>query len=233
MSALPPLAGQGPKHRSGPSGDLIELGACTFFERELNLNNKNITLRGQGPDATIIDGDNVGGAILSRIEPFSIERMELPLEDKGIIGVKQKHHLLIVRYYVAYMLEELVIVNVHLSAFDENAATRRKQLKTLNEFIRKEYKAGNYVICGGEITIVSKHFIPLMEAIPVFSDAELRKITAPIQFFGGDHDALIDSVKTGERLKSILPHSDIHILKDTGHVIVDQFENIKYFLITN
>ena len=97
---------------------------------------------------------NVGGAILSRIEPFSIERMELPLEDKGIIGVKQKHHLLIVRYYVAYMLEELVIVNVHLSAFDENAATRRKQLKTLNEFIRKEYKAGNYVICGGDWNFV-------------------------------------------------------------------------------
>ena len=82
-------------------------------------------------------------------------------------------------------------------------------------------------------SIVSRHFIPLMEVIPVFSDAQLRKITAPIQFFGGDHDALIDSVKTGERLKRLLPNSDVHILKDTGHVIIDQFPVIKDFLISN
>jgi pimeloyl-ACP methyl ester carboxylesterase len=81
--------------------------------------------------------------------------------------------------------------------------------------------------------IVSRHFNPVMETIPVFSDEQLKKITARIQFFGGDHDALIDSVKTGERLKRILPHLDIHILKDTGHVIIDQFPAIKEFLLLN
>lgn len=82
-------------------------------------------------------------------------------------------------------------------------------------------------------TVVSKYFNPVMEAIPVFSDAELKKITAPIQFFGGDHDALIDSVKTGARLKRFFPNSEIHILKDTGHAIINQFSVIKNFLISN
>jgi pimeloyl-ACP methyl ester carboxylesterase len=82
-------------------------------------------------------------------------------------------------------------------------------------------------------SVISNHFNPVMEAIPVFSDAELKKITVPIQFFGGDHDALINSVKTAERLKMLLPHSEIHILKDTGHVIIDQFPVIKEFLISN
>lgn len=81
--------------------------------------------------------------------------------------------------------------------------------------------------------IATKHFNPLLETLPIFSDAKLKKITFPIQFFGGECDALIDSVKTAERLKTLLPHSDIHILKDTGHVIIDQFSVIKDFLISN
>lgn len=76
----------------------------------------------------------------------------------------------------------------------------------------------------------SRHFNPVMEAIPVFSDEQLKRISARIQYFGGDHDALIDSVKAGARLKRLLPRSEIHILKDTGHVIVDQFPAIRDFL---
>lgn len=80
--------------------------------------------------------------------------------------------------------------------------------------------------------IVSKHFIPVTEAVPVFRDAQLKRITAPIQFFGGDHDVLIDAVKTGKRLKKLLPHAEINILEDTGHVIMDQFPGIKDFLVS-
>lgn len=81
--------------------------------------------------------------------------------------------------------------------------------------------------------IVSRHFISVMEKIPLFNDEMIRNISVPVQFFGGDHDALIDSVKTGERIKKLLPHSEIHILKDTGHAIIDQFPAIKDFLISH
>lgn len=78
--------------------------------------------------------------------------------------------------------------------------------------------------------LVSKHFIPLFDAIPIFTNKQLKKITAATQYFGGDHDSLINSVKTGKRLKNLLPTSEINILKDTGHVIIDQFSAIKEFL---
>ena len=81
--------------------------------------------------------------------------------------------------------------------------------------------------------IVSKYFIPVMETIPLFSDEMLKQISAPIQYFGGDHDALIDSVETGERLGKLLPHAEIHILKDTGHAIIGMFPTIKEFLLAH
>jgi len=82
-------------------------------------------------------------------------------------------------------------------------------------------------------SIVSKHFNPLIESLPLFQNEQLKKITAPIQYVGGDHDVIFDSVKTGARLKNLFPKSEIHILKDRGHVIIDQFDTIKNFLITN
>lgn len=80
-------------------------------------------------------------------------------------------------------------------------------------------------------TLVSRHFFPLMEEIPLFDDAQLGRISAALQYFGGDHDALIDSEKTGERLKRIVPDCQVNILKETGHVIVGQFSAIKEFLV--
>ncbi|MEZ6084406.1 MAG: hypothetical protein R3E58_10820 [Phycisphaerae bacterium] len=46
------------------SGEVIELGACVFVEHDLILDNKNITLRGQGADQTILDGDGVAAKFM-------------------------------------------------------------------------------------------------------------------------------------------------------------------------
>lgn len=81
--------------------------------------------------------------------------------------------------------------------------------------------------------LVSKHFNPTIEPLPIFNDAQLSKIISPIQFFGGECDSLIDTVKTGNRIISLFPNADVHILKDTGHVIIDQFPVIKDFINKN
>ncbi len=39
--------------------------------------------------------------------------------------------------------------------------------------------------------VVSKHFNPVTEPLPVFTDEQLLKLTMPVQYFGGDHDALL------------------------------------------
>lgn len=79
--------------------------------------------------------------------------------------------------------------------------------------------------------VVSKHFNPLIEDIPIFSDDMLKNLSAPLQYVGGDHDVILDSQGTCERLKTLVPHADVRLLNDTGHVIIDQFQAVKDFLI--
>ncbi|MHB0897644.1 MAG: alpha/beta fold hydrolase [Spirochaetales bacterium] len=79
--------------------------------------------------------------------------------------------------------------------------------------------------------LVSANFNPMAEPLPILSDAEMRKLSMPLQYFGGDHDALLDTEKTAARLAALVPHADIQVLADTGHVIIDQTAKIHAFLL--
>ena len=46
--------------------------------------------------------------------------------------------------------KELVLINTHMSAYDEGGFIRKQQLKLLNEVLKEEYDKGNYVIVGGD-----------------------------------------------------------------------------------
>ena len=46
--------------------------------------------------------------------------------------------------------KELVLFNIHNSAFNDAADLREEELKLLKELIVKEYKIGNYVVVGGD-----------------------------------------------------------------------------------
>lgn len=46
--------------------------------------------------------------------------------------------------------KELVLINSHMSAYDEGGLIRAKQLELLNSVMEEEYQAGNYVIVGGD-----------------------------------------------------------------------------------
>lgn len=78
--------------------------------------------------------------------------------------------------------------------------------------------------------LVSKHFIPLSESLPIFTDAELARLDMPVQYFAGDRDALLDAEGAVERFRRILPDAQAVLLEDTGHVIVDRFEVARDFL---
>jgi len=78
--------------------------------------------------------------------------------------------------------------------------------------------------------LVTANFHPLTEPIPIFGDEDLRRLTMPLQYFGGVHDALLRTRATARRLSALLPHAEIHVLEDKGHLIVDQGEAIEAFL---
>lgn len=46
--------------------------------------------------------------------------------------------------------KEFVLINNHMSAYDESGYIRNTQLKELNSFIETEFNKGNYVVVGGD-----------------------------------------------------------------------------------
>ena len=46
--------------------------------------------------------------------------------------------------------KELVLINVHLSAYDEGGIIRKQQLELLNNIFEEESNKGNYVVAGGD-----------------------------------------------------------------------------------
>ena len=46
--------------------------------------------------------------------------------------------------------KELVIFELHMSAYGNSDAIREGQIRMLSEDMQKEYEAGNYVLCGGD-----------------------------------------------------------------------------------
>ena len=46
--------------------------------------------------------------------------------------------------------KELVIFELHMSAYGNSDAIREGQIRMLSEDMQKEYEAGNYVMCGGD-----------------------------------------------------------------------------------
>jgi pimeloyl-ACP methyl ester carboxylesterase len=78
--------------------------------------------------------------------------------------------------------------------------------------------------------LVQANFNPVMEKIPLLADDELKRLTMPLLYLGGDHDALLDTERSAARLRTLVPHADIRVLADTGHAIIDQFAAVRDFL---
>ncbi len=81
--------------------------------------------------------------------------------------------------------------------------------------------------------LVSKYYKPMLEPIPMLTDEELGCLTMPIQYFGGDHDVLLNSEASANRLKKSVPQAEINLLQETGHVILGQGMKVLEFVEKN
>lgn len=64
--------------------------------------------------------------------------------------------------------KELVIFELHMSAYGNSDAIREGQIRMLSEDMQKEYEAGNYVICGGDFN----HDLKAVDTQSKASDAD-------------------------------------------------------------
>ena len=78
--------------------------------------------------------------------------------------------------------------------------------------------------------IVSKYFRPVTETLPIFTDEQLRALHVPIQYFGGAHDVLLDAKTSVKRLHTLIDNAEAHLITDSGHAIIDKFEEARDFL---
>ena len=84
----------------------------------------------------------------------SSERISLPCPfDWPVSTANLKRCLLVSYLHIEGSSSKLVIVNLHLEAYDDGEG-KIAQTKQLREFIQSEYEKGNYVIAGGDFNQV-------------------------------------------------------------------------------
>lgn len=93
----------------------------------------------------------IGNAIFSRYQVASAERRGLPLEPDFQLGLFRKGYRAHIVRLVDTAGKSWVIVNIHLSAFDDEAVdVRRQQVQAVLGFAEAEYAKGNHVVIGGD-----------------------------------------------------------------------------------
>ena len=65
--------------------------------------------------------------------------------------------------------------------------------------------------------------------LPVVTDSELRELSMPVFFIGGDRDALLDTHAGAERLRRLVPHAQIKVLEGRGHALLGTAEDVLRF----
>ena len=93
---------------------------------------------------------NSGLLTLSNVRVDSAERRSYPVDDSFITKFFDLDRCFVVLRIPVENGKELVLINSHMSAFDEGGLIRAQQLKMLNSVSAEEYAKGNYVVIGGD-----------------------------------------------------------------------------------
>jgi len=97
---------------------------------------------------------NSGIMTLSRYQMEDCERVALPTSFSWPVRIAQlKRCLLVSRLPLKDSGRELVLVNLHLEAYDDGSG-KIAQTTALIELLEQEYEKGNYVIAGGDFNQV-------------------------------------------------------------------------------
>jgi len=99
--------------------------------------------------------DPMGGAqsgllTFSKFQSTGQTRFDLPGKESWPVQLFEVDRAFIENRIPVDNGKELVLVNLHLSAFDKGGNIRKQQLAFLSEYINKELEKNNYLIIGGD-----------------------------------------------------------------------------------
>lgn len=91
-----------------------------------------------------------GVVTLSKFHTDSSTRYQLPGKEKWPVQIFELDRSFVENRIPVQNDKELILVNVHLSAYDEGGLIRKQQLDFLQQYLNEEYDKGNYLIVGGD-----------------------------------------------------------------------------------
>lgn len=83
---------------------------------------------------------------------------------------------------------------------------------------------GDQAVPEGVVDIVvqiTNQFKPRIGVLPLFSDAELKRLTMPTFLLGGTKDIIRDLDKIERRLRGLIPRLTVKIISGAGHALVN------------
>ena len=92
-------------------------------------------------------------------------------------------------------------------SFDEDAASGEQLPQQIIDFIN----------------LILESYDPLSIPMPLFSKAQLQALTMPVLYVAGLKDELLDSSAGEAALRAGVPHAQIRLLPDAGHMITTPF----------
>jgi len=115
-----------------------------------------------------------GMSTYTRREISDCMTLSLPQDPLYYYGFMKKYYGAVVQKLpIGGQAKTWVVINIHLSAFDKGANVRQRQLTSLLEYAEQEYRAGNYVVIGGDWNMRMSatefpHSIPKSDLFEVF-----------------------------------------------------------------
>lgn len=118
---------------------------------------------------------NAGILTLSRYNTERAVRRSFPITENFIDKLFDLDRCFAVHYLpVDGSEKQLVLINVHMSAYDEGGTIRARQLEMLNAVLAEERAKGNYVIAGGDFNhcLIADRFDSKEEALQYFKSEQ-------------------------------------------------------------
>ena len=119
---------------------------------------------------------------LAKYKVSSATRISYPVDTSFFTKFFDLDRCFTITRYEVSNGKELVLINNHMSAYDEGGIIRAKQLELLNTTMKEEYDKGNYVIVGGDFnhalnidddTFISEQLVP--DWVYLLTDENLPK----------------------------------------------------------
>ncbi|MDD3348925.1 MAG: endonuclease/exonuclease/phosphatase family protein [Bacilli bacterium] len=142
----------------------------------LNFHSSYLLYPFQDPHGAV----NGGIATFSKYKITESMRYKLPIDESFPVKFFDLDRCFMITRIPVSGNKELVLINVHLSAYDKGGVYRQLQLEKLNTILEVEKNIGNYVIVGGDFnhdiadslhTFATEQFVP--EWVYVFDQDKL------------------------------------------------------------